>query len=62
MVPIHNGTFDLSTHAWFDPMIRITKLAEQNNVELIIPQFGQLVDSNDAVTNQPWWLSAMLQN
>jgi L-ascorbate metabolism protein UlaG (beta-lactamase superfamily) len=44
MVPIHNGTFDLSTPAWFDPMDQITKLAQENNVSLLIPEIGQLID------------------
>ena len=57
MVPIHNGTFDLSTHSWFDPMERISKLAKTNSIELLIPLFGQLIDSNTKVTTEAWWLS-----
>lgn len=55
MVPIHNGTFDLSTHAWFDPMQQITKLAKENNITLLLPQMGQLVDHEDQVANSNWW-------
>jgi len=62
MVPIHNGTFDLSTHSWTDPMERITKLAEKNNVTLLIPQFGQLVDSNAEVKTKAWWRLDTQQN
>jgi len=55
MVPIHNGTFDLSTHAWFDPMEQITILAKENNVTLLLPQIGQLINKEDAVVSSPWW-------
>lgn len=55
MVPIHNGTFDLSTHAWFDPMEQITKLAQKNNVELLLPQIGQLVKKDEMIASVSWW-------
>lgn len=55
MVPIHNGTFDLSTHAWFDPMEKITQLAAENNVTLLLPQIGSIVKMEVLVTNSPWW-------
>jgi len=38
MVPIHNATFDLSTHAWFDPMEKISQLAREHNMNLLIPE------------------------
>jgi L-ascorbate metabolism protein UlaG (beta-lactamase superfamily) len=55
MVPIHNGTFDLSTHAWFDPMDQITKLAQENNVSLLIPEIGQLIDRKQEYISSAWW-------
>ncbi len=55
MVPIHNGTFDLSTHAWFDPMEQITILAKENNVTLLLPQIGQLVNQDTMILNSEWW-------
>jgi L-ascorbate metabolism protein UlaG (beta-lactamase superfamily) len=55
MVPIHNGTFDLSTHAWFDPMEKITQLAKDNNVTLLLPQIGELVNKKTLVASSPWW-------
>ncbi|MBL4584589.1 MAG: MBL fold metallo-hydrolase [Pseudomonadales bacterium] len=55
MVPIHNGTFDLSTHAWFDPMEQITALANESNIDLLIPTFGQLIDADKKPVTPPWW-------
>ena len=55
MVPIHNGTFDLSTHAWFDPMEKITQLAAENNTRISIPQIGQIINNKQPITTSSWW-------
>ncbi|MCL4151376.1 UNVERIFIED_CONTAM: hypothetical protein GTU68_000392, partial [Idotea baltica] len=34
MVPIHNGTFDLSLHNWHEPLQQITELAAEKDVTL----------------------------
>ncbi len=62
MVPIHNGTFDLSTHSWYDPMEKISKLAEEANQPLILPMFGQIVDARKPMANTPWWREAAGNN
>ncbi|MTI12446.1 hypothetical protein E1189_05285 [Sansalvadorimonas verongulae] len=57
LVPIHNGTFDLAMHAWFDPMKRITALAKKENIQTLLPVIGETVRhsqlSNTKETN--WW-------
>lgn len=55
MMPIHNGTFDLSLHDWFEPLERIQALAKQNDVTLLTPVFGQSVSLDDAAQNPKWW-------
>ncbi|MRI32530.1 hydrolase [Endozoicomonas sp. OPT23] len=55
MVPIHNGTFDLSTHAWFEPLERIQSLAEKDNIELLTPEMGQIVQQGKKQISKPWW-------
>lgn len=55
MMPIHNGTFDLSLHDWFEPLERIQELAKDNDVRLLTPVFGQSVSLDDAAQNQTWW-------
>lgn len=55
MVPIHNGTFDLSTHAWFDPMEKITQLAAESNTRILIPQIGQIINNKQPITTSSWW-------
>ncbi|WP_448551722.1 MBL fold metallo-hydrolase [Thalassotalea montiporae] len=73
MMPIHNATFDLALHDWDEPLERITKLAEENNVELSTPVFGEFfaliyskanaTDSDtdsatdNAISSERWWRS-----
>lgn len=51
LVPVHNSTFDLSTHAWYDPYVQINALAEQHGVELLTPVIGNTVDSSQPISN-----------
>ncbi len=60
MMPIHNGTFDLSLHDWFEPLERIQALAKEHNVQLLTPVFGQSVSLDDPSKNHKWWRNAAL--
>jgi L-ascorbate metabolism protein UlaG (beta-lactamase superfamily) len=55
MLPIHNGTFDLSTHAWQEPFERILALTEQAQVRLCTPQMGERVSLDSPHAGQNWW-------
>jgi len=55
MLPIHNGTFDLSLHAWSDPFERIAALAAERRLPLATPEIGQHLDILQPHTNHPWW-------
>lgn len=55
MVPIHNGTFDLAFHAWYDPFNRVVAEAERRAVALSTPEFGQIFTITDAPIENPWW-------
>lgn len=56
LVPIHNATFNLSNHAWFEPMEEIHKEAQINNTTLITPEFGQVVlYDNIEEFQERWW-------
>lgn len=55
LIPVHNGTFDLSTHAWFDPFLQIEKLAQENNVQLMTPVMGEVIDKQQTFVNYAWW-------
>jgi len=41
IMPIHWGAFKLAMHSWTDPVERITKKAEELNMELLVPKIGE---------------------
>ncbi len=60
MMPIHNGTFDLAFHSWYEPLERILSLAATANVKLVTPMMGQVVSLNSATaSNHAWWQEVM---
>ncbi|MBI3712304.1 MAG: MBL fold metallo-hydrolase [Burkholderiales bacterium] len=59
LLPIHNGTFDLALHAWYEPFERIVTLAAQRGVKISTPQMGEAVDIAEAQPGQRWWLATL---
>ena len=57
MVPVHNGTFDLALHSWYDPMDRVTKAAEKHQQKLLTPVFGEVIQLNNIQETERWWRS-----
>jgi len=56
IMPIHWAGFKLALHEWTDPIKRVTKKAEELNLEVITPRIGEEIivkDSINAYTN--WW-------
>ncbi|WP_394130889.1 MBL fold metallo-hydrolase [Shewanella maritima] len=60
MLPIHNGTFDLALHDWFDPLEQVSKLAKNHSITLLTPQFGEPVNVAAPAPTSPWWRQVML--
>src|SRR5690606_7384323 len=55
LLPIHNGTFDLSTHAWYEPFDRILALAWERNVSITTPRMGEAFNVMAAQRGTAWW-------
>ncbi len=55
MMPIHNGTFDLSIHPWYEPFERVYVAAEQARVHLATPRMGQAVSLANPSGVDFWW-------
>lgn len=55
LMPIHNGTFDLAMHPWFEPFERISALAAEHGVPLATPVIGQRLDLQQPDAVQAWW-------
>ncbi|AZP10721.1 MBL fold metallo-hydrolase [Undibacterium parvum] len=56
LLPIHNGTFDLSLHAWYEPFNRIVHLAQQAGLPVSTPQMGELLNMASPHAGSRWWL------
>ncbi|WP_211665477.1 MBL fold metallo-hydrolase [Leucothrix arctica] len=54
MLPIHNSTFDLSFHPWYEPLKRVTVEAEAQGVKLTTPIVGE-VFTVDKASDGAWW-------
>lgn len=57
LFPIHNSTFDLAIHAWFEPLERLASIAESNGQSLLTPRIGEAMPLADIGTVQTsaWW-------
>ncbi|MBK5002577.1 hydrolase [Pseudomonas sp. S31] len=55
LLPIHNGTFDLSIHGWQEPFERILALSQEAQVRLCTPQMGERVSLDSPHAGQNWW-------
>jgi L-ascorbate metabolism protein UlaG (beta-lactamase superfamily) len=59
MLPIHNSTFDLSNHDWFEPLEALDDLAIRHDVPLLTPMFGEPVSLNSPAAFHAWWRESM---
>jgi L-ascorbate metabolism protein UlaG (beta-lactamase superfamily) len=55
MLPIHNGTFDLSIHPWYEPFERVYAAAQKARVHLATPRMGQAVSLANPPATDFWW-------
>ncbi len=55
LLPIHNGTFDLSLHDWYEPFERILALGDDHGVEVLTPIFGDEIALDDVQATSRWW-------
>lgn len=66
MVPVHNGTFDLAFHSWYEPLERVTAAARQSGAVLLTPVFGQQIAlgslQQQLQQNARWWRKLMPEN
>ncbi|MDZ7743311.1 MAG: MBL fold metallo-hydrolase [Bacteroidota bacterium] len=54
MLPIHWCTFNLALHPWEEPIERTIKAAEENDIELLLPEVGEWIDTEKKYKNK-WW-------
>jgi len=60
LVPIHNSTFDLAFHPWFEPLEKVSNNARQAGVSLLTPRFGEVINVQQPGAFPAWWENVML--
>ena len=56
LFPVHSSKFTLAVHAWDEPLMRISALAEQASVQLVTPIIGEPVELDALSESYPkWW-------
>jgi L-ascorbate metabolism protein UlaG (beta-lactamase superfamily) len=55
LMPVHWGTFALSTHAWDEPVETLLSLADPNRSHLLLPHLGEAVEPVERRPATPWW-------
>lgn len=61
LLPIHNGTFDLSMHSWSDPFERIVALGSVQSIPVLTPVIGDPISIQSTMSGQKWWKAALLR-
>lgn len=61
LLPIHNGTFDLAMHAWYEPFERVLQIAADHSVKVATPRMGERVDLLSPHAGERWWRAVQAQ-
>ncbi len=54
-LPVHWGTFSLSTHAWDQPAEVVFEKGAKAGVQLVMPHLGEPVEPSHVESVTPWW-------
>lgn len=56
LLPVHSSKFVLANHAWYEPLERITQLGIQENIPVLTPMIGEVIDlDNSSIRPNFWW-------
>ncbi len=55
LLPVHWSKFALSNHAWNEPINRVTREAENRNMEILYPMIGEALYFKQTFTGNRWW-------
>lgn len=61
-LPIHWGMYNLAMHDWFEPIMRVTEIAKEQQVAMVAPTLGEVfeIDSRHPPVSsgvRHWWQS-----
>jgi L-ascorbate metabolism protein UlaG (beta-lactamase superfamily) len=55
MVPVHNSTFNLALHPWYEPLSMIRRLAYEREQQVVTPEIGEPVPIGEYKPSKHWW-------
>jgi L-ascorbate metabolism protein UlaG (beta-lactamase superfamily) len=55
LLPIHWATFDLSYHAWEEPIVRTLSAAAKAGVQVVTPRVGEPVELDHSFSSTNWY-------
>lgn len=55
LMPVHFAKFALALHAWDEPIIRVSAEAGKQDMPLLTPMIGQLVNLEQDIVFEKWW-------
>jgi L-ascorbate metabolism protein UlaG (beta-lactamase superfamily) len=58
LLPVHWATFNLSYHAWDEPILRTLRAAADANAKVVTPRIGEAVVVGESFTNIEWYKPA----
>jgi L-ascorbate metabolism protein UlaG (beta-lactamase superfamily) len=58
LLPVHWATFNLSYHAWDEPILWTLRAAEAEHVQLVTPRVGEVVEVGQPFNNVGWYKGA----
>ena len=58
LLPVHWATFNLSYHAWDEPILRTLRAAAAEHVQVVTPRVGEVVEVGRPFSNVEWYKAA----
>ncbi len=55
LLPIHWGMFELAFHTWYDPIVTLNELAQEEGIELVTPVIGEVFILDGTARSTKWW-------
>ncbi|MBR2299929.1 MAG: MBL fold metallo-hydrolase [Alphaproteobacteria bacterium] len=56
VLPVHNSKFSICNHPWYEPLERINELNKKENLNIITPKIGEVVNLNLLTQKfDAWW-------
>jgi hypothetical protein len=55
MLPVHWATFNLSYHAWVEPIVRARGAASTRGVDLVTPRVGERFEFGQPFRSVAWY-------